>query len=157
MASDSRIPAIFLPGIVMPAALRYRRLLEALGADVDAVAKDLEVYRGPDVPPGGYSVQTEVEGIARTADEHGFDRFHLYGHSAGGACAIAFTATHPERVRSLALDEPASDFSAEDRREMEEDFLPMLDLPPDEQMQAFLRAQLAAGGQVSLTRGSSSV
>jgi pimeloyl-ACP methyl ester carboxylesterase len=143
-SNASRIPAIFLPGIVMPAQIRYRRLFEALGDDVDAVAKDLEVYRGP-VPPPGYAFEMEIEGIGRAADEHGFDRFHLYGHSGGGACTLAFTTVHPERVLTLALDEPASDFSQEDREELRQVFLPMLDLPPDQQMSTFLRAQLRDG------------
>jgi pimeloyl-ACP methyl ester carboxylesterase len=140
-----RVPVIFLPGIIAPAALRYQPLFEALGDDVDAVPKDLEVYGGSSVPPPGYSLDTEIDGIARVADEHGFDRFHLYGHSGGGACALAYTAVHPERVLTLALDEPATDFSPEDFREIREVFLPMLQLPPDEQLPAFLRAQLREG------------
>lgn len=42
-------PVIFLPGILMPAALRYERLLAALGADVRPVLKELEVYLLPDL------------------------------------------------------------------------------------------------------------
>jgi pimeloyl-ACP methyl ester carboxylesterase len=140
-----RVPVIFLPGILMPAALRYRPLFEALGDDVDAIPKDLEVYRGPSVPPSGFSIEMELDGIARAADERGFDRFHLYGHSGGGACALAFTATHPERVLTLALDEPAFDFSQEDLEELRRVFLPMLELPPDQQMATFLRAQMREG------------
>jgi len=143
--STARVPVIFLPGIIAPAAIRYPRLFEALGDDVDPVAKDLEVYGGPSVPPPGYSLDTEIEGIARVADERGFGRFHLYGHSGGGACALAFTAVHPERVLTLALDEPATDFSPEDHQEMREVFLPMLQLPPEQRMPAFLRAQLREG------------
>jgi pimeloyl-ACP methyl ester carboxylesterase len=143
--SPPRIPAIFLPGIVAPAALRFARLIEALGDDVDAVPKDLEVYDGPSVPPPGYSLDTEIEGIARVADEHGFGRFHLYAHSGGGACALAFTAVHPERVLTLALDEPATDFSPQDMQEMHQVFLPMLQLPPDQMMPAFIRAQMREG------------
>jgi pimeloyl-ACP methyl ester carboxylesterase len=81
--SSQRLPVIFLPGIVAPASLRFARLFEALGDDVDAVRKDLEVYGGPSVPPSGYSLGTEIAGIARAADERGFGRFHLYGHSGG--------------------------------------------------------------------------
>ncbi len=138
---------IFLPGIIAPAALRYARLFEALGDDVDAVPKDLDVYAGPSVPPPRYSLGMEIEGIARVADERGFDRFHLYGHSGGGACALAFTATHPERVLTLALDEPATDFTEEDLEEVRQVFLPMLELPPDQQMSAFLRAQMREGAE----------
>jgi len=143
--SPSRIPVIFLPGIIAPAALRFARLFEALGDDVDAVPKDLEVHGGPFVPPPGYSLDTEIDGIARAADEHGFGRFHLYGHSGGGACALAFTAVHPERVLTLALDEPATDFSPQDIQEMHQVFLPMLQLPPDQMMPAFMRAQMREG------------
>jgi pimeloyl-ACP methyl ester carboxylesterase len=138
-------PVIFLPGILMPAALRYERLVAALGRDVRAVVKDLEIYLGPSVPPPGYRLETEVEGIARAADEAGFDRFHIYGHSAGGACALAFVAEHPERVLTLALDEPATDFSLEDLDEIREVHLPLLELPHDELMPAFTRTLLPKG------------
>jgi pimeloyl-ACP methyl ester carboxylesterase len=144
-SSPQRVPAIFLPGIVAPASLRFARLFEAMGDDVNAVPKELEVYRGPSVPPPGYSLDTEIEGIARAADEHGFGEFHLYGHSGGGACALAFTAVHPERVLTLALDEPATDFSPQDMEEMHRVFLPMLDLPHDQMMPAFISAQLPEG------------
>src|SRR5258705_13972809 len=59
---------ILLPGGVLPAAPAYAALVAALGADVDAHPKDLEVYAG-DEPPAGYSMATEVAGIARAADE----------------------------------------------------------------------------------------
>lgn len=139
------VPVIFLPGIVMPAALRYERLLAALGDAVRPLLKELEVYRGPSVPPPGYAFESEVEGIARTADGAGLERFHLYGHSGGGACAIAFTASQPERVLSLAVDEPAIDFSPEDLQQIEEVFLPMIELPSEQQMDAFVRRQMRAG------------
>ena len=45
------LEAILLPGAVMPADLAYGALLDALGDDVQAIAKDLEVYRGPEPPP----------------------------------------------------------------------------------------------------------
>lgn len=143
--SPRRVPLILLPGIIAPAAIRFARLLEALGDDVDGVPKDLEVYGGPSVPPSGYSLDTEINGITRVADEHGFGRFHLYGHSGGGACALAFTAVHPERVLTLALDEPATDFSPQDMEEMHRVFLPLLELPPDRMMPAFINAQMRDG------------
>jgi len=50
---------ILLPGSVLPAALVYGPLLEALGAGVDAVARDLEVYSTPE-PPEDYSLGREL-------------------------------------------------------------------------------------------------
>lgn len=147
MATSVReVPSvIFLPGILMPAALRYERLLTALGEDVHPVLKELEVYSGPSTPPHGYSIEAELAGIADAADEAGLERFHLYGHSGGGACALAFTASQPERVLTLAVDEPAIDFSSEDLKQIEQVFLPMLELPPEQQMRAFVKEQMRAG------------
>ena len=92
-------PVVFLPGAVVPAAPAYAALLEVLGGRVDAVAKDLEVYAG-DRPPNDYGLDTEVDGILREADAHGFDRFHLVGYSGGGASSLAFAALHGDRLRS---------------------------------------------------------
>ena len=99
--------AILLPGAVLPAELAYGALREALADDdVDVVAKDLEVY-APSEPPPGYSLDNEIEGVVRAADSAGFERFHLVGYSAGGACATAFAARYGDRPHSLALLEPA--------------------------------------------------
>lgn len=147
MASSvrERVPVVFLPGILMPAALRYRALLVSLGEDVRPVVKELEVYAGPAVPPPGYRLESELEGIERAADEAGFDAFHLYGHSGGGACALAFTALRPERVRSIAVDEPAIDFHAEDLTLLREKYVPMVALSPDQLMKAFVGDMFRAG------------
>jgi pimeloyl-ACP methyl ester carboxylesterase len=104
--SDLQHDVILLPGGVLPAALAYGALLDALGDAVEPVAKDLEDYADAEPPPG-YTFAVEVEGILRTAEAAGFDRFHLVGYSAGGASSLALAASHPERLRSLALIEPA--------------------------------------------------
>src|SRR5688572_16422293 len=128
----------------MPAALRYRALLDSLGQDVRPVVKELEVYASPAVPRPGYRLTSELEGIERAADQAGFDTFHLYGHSGGGACALAFTALRPDRVRSLAVDEPAVDFDAEDLTLLRAN-VPMVALPPDQLMKAFVADMFRAG------------
>ena len=75
-----------------------------------AVPKELEA-----APPEHYSIEMETAGLLRLVDERGDDRVHLYGHSAGASIALAFAVAHPDRVASLALDEPATDFTAEDQ------------------------------------------
>lgn len=67
---------ILLPGAVLPADLAYGALIDALGAEVDAVAKDLELYAS-DEPPIDYTLDDEVGGVLREADARGWDRFHL--------------------------------------------------------------------------------
>jgi len=97
---------MLLPGIVLPAEPAYGALIEALGPDVEAVAKDLEVYATPE-PPQDYSLELEIEGVLREADAHDWARFHLVGYSGGGAASLALAAARAERLASLALLEPA--------------------------------------------------
>ena len=131
---------VFLPGIVSPASVRYAPLLARL-PEITAHVRELAVYAG-DAPPRGYSIATEVDALARIE----LPRFHLYGHSGGGACALAFAAEHPERLLSLAIDEPASDHSEADHAEQYwQDIAAARGLPDREAMAAFLRAQLATG------------
>jgi len=132
---------MFLPGIIMPAAMRYEPLLRALGGGVQAVTKDLEVYAA-DVPSPDYSIRAEVAGVARAADAAGFDRFHLYGHSGGGAVALAFAAAHPDRLSSLAVDEPATDFLGDSEAYWNE-VRQAASLPEPNATREFLRLQLA--------------
>ena len=140
-------PAVlFVPGGVTPVQLSYGPLLNALEGQIHPVLKELEVYT-TDAPPPGYGLDVEVEGIRRTAEAAGLDRFHLVGFSAGGASSLAFTARYPERLRSLALIEPAwigALSSAEDSADMAA-LDQVMHLPPDERMQAFMRWQVRPG------------
>ena len=142
----TRHAVVLLPGIVLPAESAFAALLKVLGERVDAVAKELEVYAG-DEPPPGYGLGFEVDGVLRTADAHGFGRFHLVGYSAGGAVSLAFTSAHGDRLLSLALLEPA--WAGNDRTPQEErvtqGFRALAPLPPDEFMSGFQRLQLAPG------------
>jgi pimeloyl-ACP methyl ester carboxylesterase len=141
------LEVILLPGGVMPAELACGSLLEALGDDVDAIAKDLEVYAGPEPPPG-YTLEDEVAGVLRTAGDAGFDRFHLVGYSGGGASSLAFAADHPERLLSLALIEPAwmgNDELSPEEQAVWREFERIATLPPAEMMPAFVAIQLAPG------------
>ena len=148
MAAAYPWPVVLLPGVILPAGLAYGALLTELGDDVDARAKDLEMYAGQTVPPAGYSLETEVEGIRRVADEAGFETFHLLGYSAGGASSLAFVSRHPERVRSLALIEPAwagRSGQTPEEAAVFDHFRAIPHLPPDEVMPAFVRTHLADG------------
>src|SRR3990170_1560893 len=142
-----RPQVIFMPGGVLPADLAYGPLLGVLGDGVEAVAKDLEVYAS-DVPPPDFGLGVEVEGIRRAANAAGFERFHLVGYSGGGASSIAFAATYPERLLSLALMEPAwagwEGLTPEEEAVYRE-FERIMTLPPDEMMGAFMREQLRPG------------
>src|SRR3954447_23857364 len=134
-----RDPVIFLPGIIAPAAARYGPLVERLPGDVHVVLQDLAVY-DDDEPPSGYSIEHEVDALERAADTAGFERFHLYGHSGGGAVALAYAASRRGGARfwSLAVDEPASDMTAEGNEVYGwAAFDEVASLPPADAMTAF--------------------
>ena len=106
------------------------------------------MYAGDVVPPPGYSLDAEVNGVLRVADEAGFGTFHLVGYSGGGASALAFVSRHPERLRSLALMEPAWagtwDQTPQEAAVFER-FRAIAKLPRDEILPAFIRNHLAPG------------
>ena len=60
------------------------------------------------VGDSSYTRETARESLRLTFDRLGLERAHLAGWSAGGQQAIDFTMTHPERVRTLTVIEPAS-------------------------------------------------
>jgi len=130
---------------VLPASLAYEALLDALGDQVHAVAKELEVYADP---PSKFSLDVEIAGILHCAGEAGLDRFHLVGYSAGGASSLAFAAAHPNRLKSLALLEPAwagNENLSPEEAAVWEDFGRIAELPPDQLMSAFMAKQLRPG------------
>ncbi len=147
LVSGARFPVVLLPGALLPASARYAQLVEALDSR-DAWPKDLELYAGAQ-PPDDYEIDAEVAGLRRFVDARGADRFHLYGHSVGGSIALAFAAEHGNQLLSLALDELATDFSAEDRELIAALWTGSLeDLPVPQRMQTFARAQVRPGVQL---------
>jgi pimeloyl-ACP methyl ester carboxylesterase len=139
--------AILLPGIVLPAELAYPALIDALGPSVEARAKELEVY-ADDEPPPDYGLDTEIAGILRQAESAGFDRFHLVGYSGGGAVSGAFAASHPDRLLSLSLLEPAwvgNEGRSDRELRVQAEFDRASGLSEEEFMRRFVELQLAPG------------
>lgn len=122
--------------------MRYAPLIEHL-PDTRVFARDLAVYDG-DAPPAGYAISTELDALDRFADTVQLDQFHLFGHSGGGAVALAYAVRHGERLLSLAVDEPASDFTADgDEGYGWPEFDAAFKLPPDQAMAQFMQLQVA--------------
>jgi pimeloyl-ACP methyl ester carboxylesterase len=70
----------------------------------------------PDLPGFGensrvesadYDVPSQVNRLARFAESLGLDRFHLAGSSMGGYIAGFYASEYPQKVKSLALFNPA--------------------------------------------------
>ncbi|HYM66120.1 MAG TPA: alpha/beta hydrolase, partial [Patescibacteria group bacterium] len=138
---------ICIPGGVAPAADRYASLRVATEGQASLHLKDLEVYR-EEAPPAGYSIDLEVAAIDELAASLGLERFHLVGYSGGGFVSLAYAATRPHRVLSLALFEPARVPGALTREESEfKDFLyaKLAGLQGPDFMAAFVREQVKPG------------
>jgi pimeloyl-ACP methyl ester carboxylesterase len=138
---------ILLPGSVLPADVAYPALVAALGSDAEPVLKELEVYTAPQPPPD-YSLDHEVAGVVRAADQREWARFHLVGYSGGGAAALAFATRFPDRLWSLALLEPAWagswDLSPAEWA-LWRGYERLQGLPPEQFMQTFMRLGVKLG------------
>jgi pimeloyl-ACP methyl ester carboxylesterase len=144
MNQSKKFEVVFIPGAIQPASIQYAPLLNELNHEILPLLKDLEVYRDG-TPPAGYSLSTEVEGLKAATKQAGMSEFHLVAYSGGGAAALAFTGAYPERVRSLALSEPAvipsqAWITCESAywQQMEQ----VMKLPDEQMMQEFMRLEL---------------
>jgi branched-chain amino acid transport system permease protein len=63
-----------------------------------------------DAPPEerDFTVQKFAADVAELTTRLGIERFHLVGHSMGGATVAQFAVDHPSRVSKLVLLDPAS-------------------------------------------------
>lgn len=69
----------------------------------------------------GYTAETEREALRLTLDALGLERPHVVGWSGGGKAALELATEYPDRVRSLALVEPAAYWILEQLGERLED------------------------------------
>ncbi len=64
-------------------------------------------FAGSSHPSGPTSVEAQADDAAALMHSLGLDAVHVVGHSSGAVYALELAARHPDRVRSLALLEPA--------------------------------------------------
>ena len=72
------------------------------------IAMDLPGFAYSERKPEPATLAALADGVVETLDELGEQRpVHVIGNSLGGATTLQLVATHPERVRSLVLVNPA--------------------------------------------------
>jgi pimeloyl-ACP methyl ester carboxylesterase len=71
------------------------------------IAVDLRGHGRSDKPTQGYDVPTLADDVAAVAEQARAGRFHLVGHSLGGAVALDLAARYPARARSVSAIEGA--------------------------------------------------
>ena len=107
MPRSAPLPVVFVPGGITPVRPSYAPLLDELDGEIQPLLKDLELYAA-DEPPADYSIQLEVDGLGGRWMLPGSARSTWSAYSGGGAVCLAFAAQHPDRLRSLAMFEPAN-------------------------------------------------
>lgn len=88
-------------------AASFLPLAEHLDANLRIVALDLVGHGQSDhrSPDASYPFTEWVPDVFRAADELGWQRFSLLGHSLGAAVASMATGTFPQRIEALCLIE----------------------------------------------------
>lgn len=116
-ARGEGFPLLLLHGFGA-STLLWEPVLPALARERRVVAIDLFGFGWTERPkePAAYTLEGQMRMILGVADELGFERFDLGGHSYGGAIALYIASRHPERVRSLVLVDNAMPRYAAERR-----------------------------------------
>jgi pimeloyl-ACP methyl ester carboxylesterase len=86
-------------------------VFERLDAKYRVVAPTMRGCRGTPGGSGEYSVESLALDLEAFAVALGLTRFHLVGHSLGGAIALEYAMRFPQRVSGLDLVAPAPDDS----------------------------------------------
>jgi pimeloyl-ACP methyl ester carboxylesterase len=139
-------PVIWISPDTDPVSRSPGRFAAQLAPHVRVEVVELRVWH---LEPGApYDSGVEVSAITDLVDVRGFDRFHLFGFSAGGTIALAAALALGERVISLTTLEPAT-IGADEwdpvEAEWQAEMRRSLTLPVAERGAAFRRALMKPG------------
>ncbi len=76
---------------------------DAVAGRLRLIAPDARGHGSSATPETGYAAEDFVADAIAVLDARAIERAVVVGHSMGGAHAMVLAATHPERVRALAL------------------------------------------------------
>jgi 3-oxoadipate enol-lactonase len=85
----------------------WRPVMDRLPPGYRAYTPDLRGCGETDQPADGYSVEQLAADLYHFVTQLGLSRFHLVGHSLGGAVSLQFALDHSPMVQSLLLVAPA--------------------------------------------------
>ena len=85
----------------------WQPFLQVLPPAIRAIAPDLRGCGLSDKPEQGYDIPEQAADVHALVEALGLEEFDLVGHSSGGAIAVEYALTHPERLRSLILVDTA--------------------------------------------------
>ena len=103
---DPEAPPVLCMHGVMGHGGRFRRLAQTYLADRQVIAVDLRGHGMSGWEPP-WDIATFVADVCETLDAEGIARSDVVGFSFGGRLGVELAAVHPDRVRRLALLDPA--------------------------------------------------
>ena len=103
----SGAPVLLIHGLGDNAHFDWRNVVPELSARYRVVMIDLPGFGASPQVPGGYSFEALAAVLAGVLDHERIGRAHVVGHSLGGAVALYFAHTHPERTQRLVLVDAA--------------------------------------------------
>ena len=107
--SGDGLPILFAHGDCSRAS-QWNRVMQLTAGGRDAVAFDFRGH-GASAPAADadYGYDGRAADIGAVADAFGLKRFVLVAHSGGGGAALAYAASHADRVAGILLVDPATD------------------------------------------------
>lgn len=104
----------------------WRRIIGALESTERCLAFDQRGHGRSFKPESGYAPEDYADDIKKIADELGWEKFILVGHSMGGRNVLNFASRYPERLSHLVIE----DIGAEGNPQAHEYYEYLLDLVP---------------------------
>ncbi len=109
LKSGDGLPILFAHGDCSRAS-QWSRMMQLTAGGREAVAFDFRGH-GASAPAADvdYGYDGRAADIGAVADAFGLTRFVLVAHSGGGGVALAYAASHGDRVAGILLVDPATD------------------------------------------------
>jgi pimeloyl-ACP methyl ester carboxylesterase len=85
----------------------WQGTMTLLAGSARCVALDLPGFGDSDPPPGGFTLDSAVDGLARAVRELGAGPAAICGHSLGGPLSVRLALRHPDTVSRLVLVGPS--------------------------------------------------
>lgn len=104
--SESRI--VFIHGL-MAFSANWRKIAGRLENEFQCLIYDQRGHGRSFKPESGYTPEIFAEDLNKITDELGWTNFHLVGHSMGGRNAMVFAHLHPDKVRTLTIEDMGPD------------------------------------------------
>ena len=153
----SGLPLVLVHGYPLDHTI-WDEIVPLLEDDFDLILPDLRGFGQSDLVESQYTMADMAADVAGLLDHLGIEKTYIAGHSMGGYVALAFARNYIERVLGLGLVSSQALGNSSERKAgryasadeiMRSGVGPVAEgmspkLTPDEQVQAFVRALIAA-------------